>query len=122
MENFLSGTVLEVEAAKKRFLNDAKNKTKAAVSRNMPRTAGVRRHQHRKRFIDDIQASLVDDKEFGGKRALVRGGRDTGTLWHILNNGTRRSRATNFMDKAIADVDGKLDATLDIVMREEFGK
>jgi len=120
LENFLDSTASDVEAAKNHFLKAAADKTKAAVKRHIPRTAGVRRHTGRKRMVDDIQAGLVEDKIYGGKRARVRGGRQTGALWHIANNGTHRSRGTNFMDKAMADVEGQIDSALDVALGEEF--
>ena len=122
LEDFLGGTVLSVEEAKNQFLKNAANKTKAAVHRHIPRSMGKRRHTGRKPLHQDIQAGLVDDKVYGGKRARVRGGRHTGPLWHIVDQGTRRSRGRNFMSKAMADVEGGLDAALDIALSEEFGK
>ena len=120
LEDFLDGTVLSTEKAKLNTLKKAAKDTKAAVRNRMPLTTGPRRHLKRKRMIDDIEAGLVDDKIHGGKRARVRGGRQTGPLWHILNNGTYRTRATNFINKAMADVESSLDATLDMALGEEF--
>jgi len=120
LEDFLGGTILGAEAAKNHFLKDAANKAKDAVKRHIPRTVGVRRHNKRKRLVDDIQAGLVDDKIYGGKRARVRGGRHTGSIWHLVDKGTRHSRGTNFMDKAMLDIESQIDPLLDAALSEEF--
>lgn len=39
----------------------------------------------------------------------IGGGGLTGTLWHIINDGTYRSRATHFIDAVLANLDGKAD-------------
>jgi len=120
IEDFTGKTVLEVEAAKKRFLEDAKKQGKAAVQRHIPKSVGKRRHINRKAMQKDIEARIVKDKIFGGKRTRIRGGRQTGRLWHILNDGTYRFRGTRFMDKALADMESGLDAALDAALSEEF--
>jgi len=122
LENFLDDTVLATEAAKNKFLKKAAKDTKSAVLKHIPRTVGKRLHSREVRLVDDVQARLVKDKIFGGERVRVRGGKHTGTLWHIVNNGTYRSKATHFMDKAIADVEAGLDANLDIALSDEFGR
>jgi len=120
LDSFLDGTVQAVENAKLATLKKAASDTKKAVIARMPLTNGKRRHKHRKRMVDGVQAQLVPDKIYGGKRVRVRGDRQTGSLWHILNNGTYRQQATHFLDKAMADVEAGLDATLDIALREEY--
>ena len=120
LENYLGGTVLEVEAAKDRFLTDAKDKSKKAVLHHIPHTSGKRRHAHRKPMHKDVQAQLVPDKIYGGKRVRVRGGRATGSIWHILNNGRHGAVGTHFMDKAISDIEAGLDPLLDAALSEEF--
>lgn len=43
----------------------------------------------------------------------VGGGGLTGTLWHIINDGTYRSRATHFIDAILANLDGNADKVFD---------
>jgi len=120
LEDFLDGTAKEVESAKNHFMKAVVKKGKDAVKRHIPRTVGVRRHAGRKRMVDDVQASLVEDKKFGGKRVRIRGGRQTGPLWHIVDKGTYRSRGTRFIGKAMTDIDNQIDPALDAAMREEL--
>ena len=121
LDKFLADTSLAAENAKLEFLKESSKIAKAAVLKHIPRTMGVRRHTHRKPMHKDVQAGLAPDKKFGGKRMRVRGGRQTGRLWHILNDGAhRRNQPTHFIDKAMRDIEGDIDALLDKTLRGEF--
>lgn len=39
----------------------------------------------------------------------VSGGRQTGTLWHIVNDGTYRTHATHFIDFSLNKLDREVD-------------
>ena len=121
LDKFLDDASLAAETAKIKFLKAAATVTKAAVLKHIPRTIGHRRNAVRKPMHQDIQAGLATDKKFGGKRMRVRGGRQTGRLWHILNNGAhRRNLPTHFIDKAMRDVEGEIDGLLDKALSEVF--
>ena len=124
LEPFLKDISTSTEAAKDKFLKRAGKETKNAVQKHIPRDISVpRRNAGRVRLVDNVTDRLVPDKDFGGKKMRVSGGKATGTLWHVVDGGGRWNRKpTNFMDKAIADVDGVLDPLLDIAMSEEFGR
>lgn len=51
-------------------------------------------------------------------RVQVGGGKKTGTLWHIVNDGTYRSRGHHFMDEIIQE----LDKSADEIWKEAVGK
>lgn len=40
-------------------------------------------------------------------RVQVGGGSKTGTLWHIVNDGTYRTKPTHFMDQVIKELDNQ---------------
>jgi len=122
LDEFTAETAYMVEQAKEKSLKSIAKYGKDAVQRHIPRTVGKRRHTHRKPLHKDIQAGLVADKIYGGKRVRIRGGKHTGTIWHILNNGTYRIPATHFLDNAIAEIDAVTDEKLDIALSEEFGR
>lgn len=42
-------------------------------------------------------------------RVEVGGKKETGKLWHIVNDGTYRSRPTHFIDWTLQDVDKEID-------------
>lgn len=44
------------------------------------------------------------------KRMEVGGGKETGTLWHIVNDGTYRTNATHFMDTVVNRIDAVAEA------------
>lgn len=44
------------------------------------------------------------------KRMEVGGGKETGTLWHIVNDGTYRTNATHFMDNVVSKIDAVAEA------------
>ena len=43
----------------------------------------------------------------------IQGGKYTGTLWHIVNDGTYRTRATHFLDATLKNIDNQVDSILD---------
>lgn len=52
------------------------------------------------------------------KRATIGGGKATGTLWHIVNDGAYRTRATHFIDAVLKNTDNKVDEIIDRKARE----
>lgn len=70
-----------------------------------------RRNRH---MYQDVEVK-IDKDDYGYKVLKVRGRAQTGTLWHIVNDGTYRTRATHFMDKIIERAGKELDA---LVSRE----
>ena len=65
-----------------------------------------------KHMADDVQIRTVKD-EFGGSVVKVQGGKKTGTLWHLVNDGTYRSNATHFMDKGIHEAEAEVEKIID---------
>lgn len=65
-----------------------------------------------KHMADDVIKRTITDK-YGDKIVRVRGGQATGTLWHIVNDGTYRTRATHFMDYAMDYADVEIERLID---------
>jgi len=64
--------------------------------------------RHRPALADDVKLSIRKDK-FGERYAQVSGGKRTGTLWHIVNDGNLYSRPTHFLDNAMQKLDEAID-------------
>lgn len=65
-----------------------------------------------KHMADDVKITKRKD-EFGERTVRVQGGKKTGTLWHLVNDGTYRSNATHFMDKALQEAEPEIQAIID---------
>ena len=126
LEAFLDDISIAAEKAKDKVLRAGGKKAKEAVIRYAPRDtnvslSGKRRNEGRVRLADDVSARLVYDSKFGGKRMLVGGGKKTGTIWHLVNDGGYKNRKpTHFVDKAASDLDGVLDQFIDEALKEGF--
>lgn len=42
-----------------------------------------------------------------GQKYQIGGGKETGTLWHIVNDGTYRSIGYHFMEKIVEDINSR---------------
>lgn len=60
----------------------------------------------------DVKASIKDDKK-GSVTAVIRGGKYTGYKWHLVNNGTIKSRAIHFIEGADKKSESESDTTID---------
>ena len=121
---FLGRIVTDCAEVEKAALGRCAQILKAAVKRNLKRSGdqkpdlGAKGKSSRRRphLADDIQSRIVSDS-FGYKRVRVSGGRKTGTIWHIVNDGTSRSKGTHFMDKSILETEEEIGQVLDEAMR-----
>jgi HK97 gp10 family phage protein len=66
---------------------------------------------------DDIKVSVKDDQE-GSVFAIIRGGKYTGYKWHLVNNGTVKSRATHFIDIAMNKSENEVNQIIDEMIRK----
>jgi len=74
------------------------------------------RYKGRPAMADDVKRTIKTNK-WGEKYVSVRGGKMTGTLWHLVNDGNLHSTPTHFMDNAIAKFDREIDKIWDEVMK-----
>ena len=70
----------------------------------LPKSRGVHMHQDVKK-VKSVKYGYVS----------VGGGKKTATLWHIVNDGTYRSKAHHFMERVI----NKLDAEAERIFNEK---
>lgn len=66
---------------------------------------------------DDVVIKTGKDK-YGYRFAKVQGGKQTGTLWHLVNDGTFSTSATHFMDNAISEVESEIE----MIINQELGR
>lgn len=110
LEVFLAEMSKESGELGTKMLNVAGEKTKDIIVANLGkhRRALAVRYNGRPAMADDVKLSIRTDK-YGEKYAKVMGGKKTGTLWHIVNDGNLHSQPTHFMDNALKELDGKID-------------
>ena len=77
---------------------------------------GRTKHMHA-----DVKATIAKDK-WGYKELKIKGGKQTGSLWHIVNDGTYKSKATHFIDKSMDAIDNITNDVINAVMEEESKK
>ena len=70
-------------------------------------------------MADDVVVRTGKDK-YGYRYAKIQGGKQTGTLWHIVNDGTYRSKATHFMDNSMSEADQDIQNAIDESLRKGF--
>jgi len=121
LNSFLLGIENECEKSRDACLKALGQVAMDNVKRNMTKSErkdkeGQESGSERPHMKDDVKMQIRFDKMDLIKSAVVKGGKRTGTLWHIVNDGTYRSRGTHFMDRALAETDnvaeGIIDATL----------
>lgn len=118
LEAYLSGVLNDSEEAEKKMLKEAGEEVKAFVVANLNkhRRALSVRYKDRPAMADDVKISIKTGK-FGERYARVMGGKMTGTLWHLVNDGNLHSTATHFMDGALANLDSNIDKVWDKVIK-----
>jgi len=108
LDVFLRGIEIESEELGKSMLKVVGNKAKELVIANLEKHRRVSAVRHKPALADDVKLSIRTDK-FGEKYAKVMGGKQTGTLWHIVNDGNLHSRPTHFLDNAMKKIDESID-------------
>ena len=108
LDVFLRGIEIESEELGKSMLKVVGNKAKELVIANLEKHRRVLAVRHKPALADDVKLSIRTDR-FGEKYAKVMGGKQTGTLWHIVNDGNLHSRPTHFLDNAMKKIDESID-------------
>ena len=117
-EVFLKGISAESEEAERKMLKEAGEHVKKAVVANLNRHRRTlaKRYKGRPAMADDVKVSTKKDID-GNLSARVQGGKWTGTLWHLVNDGHLHAQPTHFMDDALKSLDGDIDDMWDKVMK-----
>ena len=69
-------------------------------------------------MADDVHIVTTKDK-FGYEVTKVQGGKKTGPLWHLVNDGVYEKAGNHFMDNTLNRADDFIDKSIDDVMRKE---
>lgn len=67
-------------------------------------------------MCNDVQIKTTKDR-FGDNIVKLQGGKKTGTLWHLVNDGTYRSDPTHFMDLALNDAEEDFNNAIEEKLR-----
>lgn len=115
---FLKSILIESEQAEKGMLKEAGEQVREYVVANLNKHRRVlaQRYKGRPAMADDVKISTRKDRN-GNIAVRVQGGKMTGTLWHIVNDGHLHAMGTHFMDEALARLDGTIDKLWDEIMR-----
>ncbi|WP_090554731.1 HK97-gp10 family putative phage morphogenesis protein [Natronincola ferrireducens] len=105
---FLEGIISSAEAVEENYLKRSAEVIKKNIKDQLNSIKTSTNRAGHKHMADDVQANVVRDK-YGYKVARIKGGKRTGTKWHLVNDGTYRSDATHFMDKAIAQSESEVN-------------
>ncbi|SHF13518.1 phage protein, HK97 gp10 family [Tissierella praeacuta DSM 18095] len=108
IEVFLNEIMGVTEEIEERFLKRAAEVVKGNIVRNLNVLRTKTNDPEHKHMADDVNYRIVKD-EYGEKVARIRGGKKTGTKWHLVNDGTYRSKATHFIDTALKQSDEEIE-------------
>jgi len=118
LEVFLQGVLSESDEIEKKMLKMAAERAKELVVSNLNKHRRIlaKRYKDRPAMADDVKISIASDR-WGDRSAKVMGGKKTGTLWHIVNDGNLYSTPTHFLDIALNQLDNEIDSIWDSVMK-----
>lgn len=118
LQVYLNDIVKDAEKTERQMLEEAGDQLKEYIETNLNKHRRVLavRYKGRPAMADDVKRTIRTNK-WGRKYVSVRGGKKTGTLWHIVNDGHLHSVGIHFMDGALARMDGSMDKLWDKIMR-----
>ena len=110
LEVYLASIEEDSEKTEKEMLKEAGDKVKEYIVANLNKHRRVLaiRHKGRPAMADDVKISIRMGKR-GYRSAKVMGGKMTGTLWHLVNDGNLHATGIHFMDGALARLEGSID-------------
>lgn len=113
---YLTDIVKDAEKTEREMLEETGDQLKEYVVANLNKHRRVLKNRYRVAMADDVKRTIRTDK-WGRKYVSIRGGKKTGTLWHIVNDGHLHSIGIHFMDGALARLDGTMDELWNKIMR-----
>lgn len=119
IEVFLKDIVSDCQEVEEKYLRKSAQVMKEKIIENLNHIKRTsinlpEGHQH---MANDVIYRIVSD-EFGNRVARIRGGMKTGTLWHIVNDGTYRTDATHFLDASLQNSEYMIERILDSELEE----
>lgn len=117
-EVYLSSISSESEKTEYEMLKEAGDQMRDLIVKNLNKHRRVIevRYKGRPAMADDVKVYRRTDK-WGNRHVSVQGGKMTGTLWHLVNDGNLHSQPTHFMDSALKKLDQDIDQVWDKVMK-----
>lgn len=112
LEVFLGNLEIECKMAGEDIQRESAKVIKAKVVGQLNKVRTTNRKENHKHMADDVSIRTVKD-EFGGKVTKVQGGKKTGSLWHIVNDGNYGTNGNHFMDKALKEAEPEIQAIID---------
>lgn len=112
LEVFLGNLETDCRIVGETIQNESAKVIKARVVGQLDKLRTKTNKADYKHMADDVIIRTVRD-QYGDMVVRVRGGGKTGTLWHIVNDGTYRSNATHFMDKALSESESEIENIID---------
>jgi HK97 gp10 family phage protein len=113
----------EIKSESKKIIKETANIVKKNVIKNLTalgKSDAVSNYDGSTPYVhmkDDVKTIVRDDKQ-GAVYAIIKGGKYTGYKWHLVNNGTVKSRATHFVDNALKQSEGEFEAMIDNMLKE----
>ena len=108
LEAFITGIAKDAEDIGDKMIKTVGEIAKKLVIAELNKHRRVLAIRHRPALADDVKLSIRKDK-YGDRVARISGGKKTGTLWHIVNDGNLHSRPTHFIDNAMKKLDEAID-------------
>ena len=108
LQIYLSQIAKDAEKTEREMLEEAGDQLREYVVANLNKHRRSLKKRYRVAMADDVKRTIRTNK-WGRKYVSVRGGKKTGTLWHIVNDGHLHSIGIHFMDGALARLDGTMD-------------
>ena len=112
LELFLGRLETDYKMAGEEIQKESAKIIKARVVGQLNRLRTKTKDANHKHMADDVSIRTVKDS-FGDKVTKIQGGKKTGTLWHIVNDGNYNTGATHFMDKALQEAEQEIQAIID---------
>lgn len=118
LEVMLKDIQVSAEVTEREMLKLAGNRAKEEVEKqlNHIKRADANRYG-RPALADDVKLSIRKNN-WGELTAQIKGGKKTGTLWHLVNEGNLYSRPTFFLDAAIRNLDNAIDGIWEKIDRK----
>jgi len=115
---YLESILIDSVEAEREMLEKSGDRLKALVEieLNKIRRSVTKRYKDRPAMADDVRKNIRTGK-WGHKYVRVSGGKKTGTLWHLVNDGTLHTHGTHFMDKALQNMDKDIDKIWDETLK-----
>lgn len=110
---FLNGIVRDCKSAAADITEELGKRTKALSEQKLLPLRFERKKWSKKRMPKHLHEDVKIFKSKKTGRVQVGGGKATGSLWHLVNDGTYRSRPTHFMDEVLSEITSEIPSIVE---------